>query len=109
MTIYKNTGGVRVRECSWAATCLSEHSNDICEISINVCVCVLVCMCEHLSICACLCDMMCMMCGSEAYLPPSYIICILLTACPLGVRITDAYCVQLAALVFMESHCYGEV
>lgn len=44
MTIYKNTGGVRVRECSWAATCLSEHSNDICEISINVCVSVRVCL-----------------------------------------------------------------
>lgn len=63
--------------------------------------CALACTCEHLSICACLCDMMCMMCGSEAYLPPSYIICILLTACPLGVRLTDAYCVPLAALVFM--------
>lgn len=71
--------------------------------------CALACICEHLSICACLCDVMWMMCGSEAYLPPSYIICILVTACPLGVRFTDAYCVPLAALVFMESHCYGEV
>lgn len=78
-------------------------------VCVNVSVCALACMYEYLSICACLCDMMCMMCGSEAYLPPSYIICILLTACPLGVRFTDAYCVPLAALVFMQSHCYGEV
>lgn len=80
------------------------------QICAYLCVsmCALACMCEHLSIFACLCDMMCMMCGSEAYLPPSYIICILVTACPLGVRFTDAYCVPLAALVFIESHCYGE-
>lgn len=78
-------------------------------VYLSVSVCALACMCEHLSIFSCLCDMMCMMCGSEAYLPPSYIICILVTACPLGVRFTDAYCVPLAALVFIESHCYGEV
>lgn len=78
-------------------------------VQMCVSVCALACTCEHLSICACLCDMMCMMCGSEAYLPPSYIICILLTACPLGVGITDAYCAPPAALVFMESYCYDEV
>lgn len=96
------------RKNSCEDTCSSEHCNNICA-SMCVSACTHACMCEHLSICACLCDMMCMMCGSEAYLPPSYIICILVTACPLGVRFTDAYCVPLAALVFMESHCYGEV
>lgn len=66
-------------------------------------------MCDHLSIPAYLCDIMCMMCGSEAYLPSSYIICIFLAAYLVGVRIADAYCVPLAALAFVESHCHGEV
>lgn len=103
---------VHLCEYSYEDTCSSEHGNQICAINCVCrcgCLCALACICEHLSICAYLCDVMWMMCGSEAYLPPSYIICILVTACPLGVRFTDAYCVQLAALVFMESHCYGEV
>lgn len=59
---------------------------------------------------ACLCDMARMICGTEAYLPPSDIVCIPhRTACPLGVGIADAYCVPLAALAFVESHCCGEV
>ncbi|MED6248256.1 hypothetical protein ATANTOWER_030095 [Ataeniobius toweri] len=61
-------------------------------INVCVCVCLLACICEHLAICAYPCDVMCMMGGSEAYLPPSYIICILVTACALGVRFSDACC-----------------
>lgn len=36
-------------------------------ITLCLSVCVLTGMCEHLPICACLCDLMCMMCGSQAY------------------------------------------
>lgn len=80
-------------------------------VCVYVCprMCALACMCEHLSICACLGDMMCMMCGSEAYLPPSYIICILVTACPLAVRFTDAYSVPLAVRAPPPWDCYGGV
>lgn len=62
---------------------LSDHSNNIYTNCIWVCtsVCVLVC----------LCDMMCMMCDSEAYLPPSYIICILLHRLSTGCQ--DHWCI----------------
>lgn len=62
--------------------------------------CALACasVCVHVSECV-----LSLMLGTEAYLPPGYIICILVTACLLSVRLTEACCVPLAAPWYSRS------